>query len=456
LSAETSQPPNLNPSNPDQTALHSRPTAPFIEIVSKNGKPSLKINLHAGQSQAWDSPARFTAIIAGTQSGKTCFQPLWLHREITRCGPGDYLAVSPSYPLMSMKLLPEFTKFFEEILQLGRYSSSSRCFTFSPFGIRRTWKHWSGPTKIFFGHGDDPDSLESATAKAAIVDECGMRRFKFGSWEAILRRLSINRGRALLGTTPYGIGWLKHEIADRAKAGDPDYRVVRFKSIDNPAFSVEEYERARRTMPGWRFRMMYQGEFERPAGMIFDCWEDDENLVRADFEPPADWKRYVGLDFGGINTVAVFLAEEPERIAGVPRRLFLYDYYAEPSRSAAEHALAIIRKTPGIPTRAIGGAKGEEQWRREFSRGGLPVHEPDQFDVEVGINRVYASIKSRQLLVSRKCSPVIDDLTGYSREVDDLGNPTEKIEDKETHHFCDSVRYIVGWLNRRQSGFDLL
>lgn len=41
----------------------------FVQMV--NGEP--KIHLHSGQGKAWMSEARFTFIVAGTQSGKTSF-----------------------------------------------------------------------------------------------------------------------------------------------------------------------------------------------------------------------------------------------------------------------------------------------------------------------------------------------------------------------------------------------
>ena len=51
-------------------------------------------------------------MLAGTQSGKTSMAPIWLNREIVRKGPGDYLAVTATYPLLKLKLLPEFVRFF--------------------------------------------------------------------------------------------------------------------------------------------------------------------------------------------------------------------------------------------------------------------------------------------------------------------------------------------------------
>src|SRR5512140_626244 len=56
----------------------------------------LVYHFHPGQLQAWNSTARFIAVLAGAQGGKTSFGPHWLLREIVRCGPGDYLIVTPS------------------------------------------------------------------------------------------------------------------------------------------------------------------------------------------------------------------------------------------------------------------------------------------------------------------------------------------------------------------------
>ena len=38
--------------------------------------------------------------------------------------------------------------------------------------------------------------------------------------------------------------------------------MIRFDSTDNPAFPREEWERARATLPPWKFKMFYQGYFE--------------------------------------------------------------------------------------------------------------------------------------------------------------------------------------------------
>ncbi|NBW23611.1 MAG: terminase, partial [Caulobacteraceae bacterium] len=57
--------------------------------------------------------------MAGTQSGKTAFGPIWLLNEITRCGPGDYLVVTPTFQLLAKKALPEFLRLFNRMRGLG-------------------------------------------------------------------------------------------------------------------------------------------------------------------------------------------------------------------------------------------------------------------------------------------------------------------------------------------------
>src|SRR5215467_5161470 len=113
-----------------------------------------RFNFHKGQLKAWDSNRRYIVILAGTQSGKTSFGPAWLYREITRRGPGDYLVVTPTFPLLELKALPEFRNLFEVLLRLGRYVGSPiRKFRFSEAGEIRAFGTKQGqPTTVYFGY----------------------------------------------------------------------------------------------------------------------------------------------------------------------------------------------------------------------------------------------------------------------------------------------------------------
>jgi hypothetical protein len=398
----------------------------------------------------WESLARVVAVIAGNQSGKTEASALWLLREIKRCGPGDYGFISPTFTLMEMKALPCFRRVFEHIWSLGTFSGSPvRKFTFSEQGERTLWGgKQQEPTVVYFGYADNPDSLESATYKACVCDEAGQKAFKQGSYEALRRRLAVKRGRMLIATTPYtAFGWLKSEIVDQDGKGEVE--VVRFTSLMNPAYPREEYERARRALPLWKFELFYEAKLTKPAGVIYDCLDND-NILK-DRPLPDTWPRIMGIDFGPVNTAAVFLAKELDPWGTETGKFIVYrTYHPRLKRSPIEHKLNMLRGERGVP-QVVGGSHSEDEWRGDFGRAGLLIMEPPVKEVEVGIDRTYALIKEKKLLFFRDgAAELIEELQTYSRELDDSGNVTEKIENKSEFHLTDALRYVCSQL--RQQG----
>src|ERR1019366_7235597 len=102
---------------------------------------------------------------------------------------------------------------------------------------------------------------------------------------------------------------------------------------------------------------------------------------------PPEWLRFLGLDFGGVNTAGIFFAEERDGVKPTGR-LIAYCEYKAGERSAAEHCYHRMKGEPRLPL-CVGGSKSEGQWRMEFRAGGtvngvrvpgLPVHGPDQPD----------------------------------------------------------------------------
>jgi hypothetical protein len=414
----------------------------FLRVVPNGrGQATLDIGFHGGQWEAWEASERIVAVIAGTQSGKTCFGPPWLYREIKRQGPGDYLVATPTFPLLELKALPEFKRLFGTLLSLGQYIASPiRRFEVSVRGAERLFGPGDHPqTRVFFGHAADPESLESATIKAAWLDEAGQKMFRLESFEAVRRRLALAQGRILITSTPYNLGWLKRKVIDAARVPGSEVCVVNFRSIANPAFPREEYERARRDLPAWKFSMFYDGVVSRPAGLIYDSFDSARHEIPR-FRIPDDWSRYLGLDFGQVNTAGVFFAEEPGS-----GRLFAYRTYKAGGRTAREHVIRLKEGEPMLPL-AVGGSHSEGEWRREFANAGLPVMELLIREVEVGIDRVYGAHKRNEILVFDDLDDYLDEKLTYSREVDAAGEPTEKIDDPHAYHLMDAERYVVGWL----------
>ena len=433
-------------------------------VRRSEGGDKLQFRPHAGQWRAWQSRKRFVLVLAGSQSGKTSFGPWWLRREIQERGPGDYLAVSPSYPLLAVKFFPELKRILGQEMGLFKFPKSPK--PEAPAELTRQgemllWGTYQDePTFIRFGHADNPDSLESMTAKAALLDEPGQKRFRLGSWQAIRRRLSIHQGRALLMTTPYDLGWLYQlfwlpwlEAKNRGE-DHPEIDVVNFHSIDNPVFPREEYEATRLTMPAWLHAMFYDGIFQRPAGLIYDAW-DEENLIEP-FSIPGDWPRHLGIDFGGVNTAGLYLAEELMPNSTLPTgRYIAYREYHAGNLTIDEHASAMLKDEPRIP-HAVGGSLSEGQWRRDFGAAGLPIDEPDIGDVEVGIKRVYGAVKTKRLVAFRTLVMFRDQMGSYARKLDQNFQPTDVIDEKSRFHIADGLRYIGTSLWGDEPGFGVV
>ncbi len=376
-------------------------TPRLYEIVPDETTPTSRVRLflHRGQLSAWRDPHRFTFMIAGTQSGKTSFGPWWLWREIRRRGPGDYLAVTSTYDLFKLKMLPEIRRVFEDILKIGRYWGSDRVLELCDPQSGRFWaKRASDPMwgRIILRSAQSEGGLESATALAAWLDEVGQDEFRLESWEAVLRRLSLSQGPVLATTTPYNLGWLKTEIYDRWIANDPDISVIQFDSTLNPLFPRAEFERARRVLPAWKFEMFYRGHFAKPPGLIYSDFDESVHLVKP-FDLPAEWPRYVGIDFGAVNTALVWIAEDTARKA-----YYVYRESLEGGVTTREHArraLSYARAERVVGW--YGGAPGETQQRLDWMAEGVPVTRPLVADVEAGIDRVISLLREKRLFFFR-------------------------------------------------------
>jgi hypothetical protein len=152
----------------------------------------------------------------------------------------------------------------------------------------------------------------------------------------------------------------------------------------------------------------------------------------------------LGIDPGGVNTGGVFVAEE--RVMNgdryVQSRYYIYREYHAGNRTARQHTALLTANEPPTLT-AYGGAPSEGQWRDEFTQSGLYLGAPSVADVEVGINRVYSLFKNNQLFIFDDLPELLDEIGSYSRETDEMGNPTEAIADKSTYHLLDALRYVA-------------
>lgn len=415
----------------------------------------LRLNLHDGQYRAWQSKKRFTFLLAGTQGGKTTFGPWWLYREVELRGAGDYMAVTSSYDLFKLKMLPSIRNVFEDVMahrqMRGRYWASDRVLELSDPSTGRFWAKSSDDRmwgRIMLRSASSPSGLESATAKGAWLDECGQEEFTLESWQAIRRRLSLAQGRVLGTTTPYNMGWIWktffvpwQNAVEEGSVEASNFEIIQFDSIVNPSFPLEEYFEAQASMQPWRFDMFYRGLFTKPAGTIYDCF--GRHAVVKPFEIPKNWNRYAGVDFGGANTAVVLLALDPNT-----KICYAYKCDLQSQQATKDRVLAVKRMDSTSPLKMVwGGSPGEEQFRIDWSEAGLPVNRPPISDVETQIDKTYSLINTGRFKVFSNLTSLIDEFSTYKRKLDPDGVPTNDIQDKKLFHRLDALRSVCTGLS---------
>lgn len=346
---------------------------------------------HVGQWPAWSAPVlnaatgvgfKVISLIAGTGGGKTFFGPRWLWRQVLLDPTADYLVMSRTYGNLQRVALPEMMKFLKALKVKGKLFKGSSIEFRLPQGGR-----------IMFGSADKPWSLEGVHVKAVWMDEAGQMPYE--AWRVAMRRTGFHRAPILITTTPYNLGWLKTEVYDPWIRGDKHVFVSQFRSIDNPEYPREEYELAKRTMPAWKFKMFYQGVFQRPAGIIYDCFDQDVHLIDP-FPIPAHWKRKIGLDFGfrPNPTAAIWIATDPDTdVDFAYRELYVYEkFFRQNAKTIRELSLnedgteEDIRAIYADPARPDGIAE-----MQEVLRGWTKVQPADNA-VMSGIETVYARL----------------------------------------------------------------
>ncbi len=382
----------------------------------------MRIELHKGQGKAWRSQKRFVGMIAGTGGGKTYFGPIWLMREISKNPDGVFLIVSPTFRMFKRIVLPRVLSFFNEVFK-GDYKAGELAYYLPSGGV------------VYFGSGDNPYSLEGVHCRAVWMDEAGMMRREV--WDVVNRRVGYYGGRVLITTTPYNLGWLKLEVYDRWKEGDPDYDVVQFSSITNPYYPVEEYERAKKVLPDWKFKMFYEGQFVRAEGLVYSVFNPSEHLV--DVVDDRRFKRLVaGVDFGYNNPFAIiYLLVDNDGVMVAFREYYKrFKMMGEVIKEEGEwlRRCEVVVADPSRPDLI-----------KEMREAGIQAVGGDNKVIE-GIEEVIKAFRGRRLFIKKGLVNILDEIENYKFKGGEEGFRDEVV--KEYDHLLDALRYVVVYLSQ--------
>lgn len=371
------------------------------------------------------------AAIAGTGGGKTQLGYWWLHSRMETLPGHTWGVAEPTYGMLSKIVLnssdpnrPSLEEYFRRVGHRPRWISKQNHILATDYG------------QVYLGSADNPDSMQGAALRGYWLDESG--QMSALAHDTARQRVAMLQGQVLHTTTPYNLGALKTEIWDRRN--EPGTHVETWKSIDRPGFPVDRYEEERHRLPPWRFAMLYDARFDRPAGLIYQAFNEAVCIIDR-FPIPEGWLIYVGHDFGANNPCALFYAQDP-----ATGQFYLWqEYLPGPGRSAAEHVVEFKRITAGrIVIKRVGGNKATEgEVREAYTSHGWPIVEPKLGHVEPRIDKVVGLHQLNKIFVFRDCRNYIDEKRSFSREVDENGLPTMKIADEARFHCMSAEQYIL-------------
>lgn len=382
------------------------------------------------QELALLSKSPITLLATGIQFGKTTVLSLRMKMAMHRYrDPLDnFLITSPTYKILSQSTLPPFLRWMEGC---GKYHKQENYF------------QMNGGGKCYFRTATDPDSVVGITnVRHIAADEAGLYSLYF--WENIQARAAFKNAQIDLGTSPYSLNWVyKDIIRPKQKSNDarPDINYIKARSVDNPHFSLEYYQRMKETMDERRFRSMFGGEWEKMDGLVYDCFDDGENTITP-FDLPAGTVFYAGVDFGTTAPfVLVVRAITPNgdhfQINEVYKTgLTILDMIKHAKQRLQYYPIKMFYCDPSSPG-----------YIEEFNRAGLPATGADN-SIRKGIDFHYELIKSRRYKIFRGDNKFsIDEYESYHYPSEDEVKQDTKIVDnlpvKQNDHAMDANRYVT-------------
>jgi len=283
------------------------------------------------QVEAHDSPARFKAIFAGSRYGKSKWGAAEVLADIMKPNTRGWI-VGPKYEQPSK----EFRYIYDYmVVKLGFRPKRELNIHYSTPGPQVLIFPWG--SEVYTKSAENPESLLGEEVDWMILSEAS--RLPETVFDGYLRaRLGSRKGRVIIPTTPHGYNWIYKRFYIPAVEGDKDYFAKIVSVKENPLFSKEEYEKAKKELPEDIFKEQYDGEFVAQTGLIYKRFYRQKHVID-DFEIPKSWARYAAIDPHPSTPVAVlWMAVDPHGTC------YLYDEMFIPDQTIPEVASKIRAK----------------------------------------------------------------------------------------------------------------
>lgn len=380
------------------------------------------------QEDAIFAKERIVLCSTGIQWGKTSVgaarTKLAIHEH---SGEGcNHIVTAPNYKIMSQASLPEFMKIMKGC---GTYKKADAVFEVG-----------SG-AKVYFRTATDPDSIVGITDVYSIWgDEAGKYPYYF--WLNILGRSRFRQCPITLTTSLYSYNWVAKElIRDFERGLRDDIHLCQAESRENKFFPEEEYEAAKKKMSSARFAMMYGGRPAKMEGTVYDCFDEDMNIVQP-FDIPNSYQIWAGIDWGYTQPFACTI------VAKSPNGHFYVLAELVQTRLTDDEIIVALKQKMAIwNIQRFYAGPDQPASIKALNKAGLPCTAADN-GVRKGIDVVYTLIQSRKLKIFEGKAPnLCDEIEAYHWPEEKDLKPDEDDKDrnpvKQNDHSCDSLRYCM-------------
>lgn len=192
-----------------------------------------------------------------------------------------------------------------------------------------------------------------------------------------------------------------------------------------------------------KFRAMYEGQFERMQGLVYDCYNPDLH-IQEELTPEVfnSCKLYGGIDWGFTDPfVLLVMAITPSG-----DRFVVSEFYK--TGLGPDEMLDVVKSKMSIyPMRALYCDPSQPGYIKYLTENGIPAVKANN-DINFGIGSVYADLKGEKLkFLKDRCPYTLDEIEMYHYpEPEDLkpdqNSKPEKPVD-QNNHGCDALRYVT-------------
>lgn len=399
---------------------------------------TLSLNRYPKQAAFVSTPAHFSAFIGGIYSAKSysgC-----IRAAMAAYGYIGNQAVIPT-PNLGMITAPTYDLLNDATLRTFREIAGDLEADFNKNEMRMTLQNGS---EVLFRSTSEPEKRRGPALAWAMMDEAALSPAV--TFDILIGRLRQYEqlGYMWVCSTPRGQNWIWQKFI---RAKNPEYRLFRAKTRDNPYVAEEIIRAWEQSYVGDFARQELEGEFVAFEGLIYPEFSHDIH-VPASFDAikPKTFKQvWAGVDWGFTNpgTILVYGIDGDDRMWGLHeeyRRQRRIEEWAEKGKSLRDiHGINLFLCDPSEP-----------DFIRAFNEAGLKAVGANN-EVIAGIQRVKSRLVKRpdglpRILYPRTFVQSFKEYGEYQWKPgkgDDFQDEPLKTND----HCMDPTRYIVNELD---------